>query len=149
MKMRTEIINNLAFSSVAMAMVIEKSKKIELAKSMLIMPFLAHSELLSYLAKGKTKIKGLDNLIIEKLPFFSNFNKRYYDNLSTSINSLQFLFETDVISIENNLAISKEKIKHVTDMGERAKKVSKASTNLAKILSEDASNLYLNLRIEL
>lgn len=147
--MRTESVNNLAFTSIAMAMVIEQAGKLELAKILLVMPFLTHSELLSYLAHGGTKIKGLDKLIIDKLPYFSNFNKRYYDNLVTSINAVQFLVEVDVISIENNLVVYNKKIEYEKYMGTRLNKVSKASRNLSKILSEDISNLYLSLRVEL
>lgn len=147
--MRTETINNLAFSSLAMAMVIQKAGKIELTKALLIMPFLAHKELLSYLANGKTKIKSIDKLIVDKLSCFSNFNNRYYDNLNTSINALQFLIEVDVISIENSFVISNESIEYKSSLGNRLMKASKASDNISKILSEDVSNLYLNLRIEL
>lgn len=147
--MRTETLNNLAFASVAIAMVIQKSGRIELAKVLLIMPFLAHKELLSYLASGKTKIKSLDKLIVDRLGCFSNFNNRYYDNLNTSINALQFLIEVDVITIEGSLVVSNENIEYASSLGERMKKASKASGNISKILSEDVSNLYLNLRIEL
>ena len=147
--MRTETLNNLAFASIAIAMVIQKSGKIELAKVLLIMPFLAHKELLSYLANGRTQIKSLDKLIVDKLGCFSNFNNRYYDSLNTSINALQFLIEVDVITIENSFAVSNENIEYISSLGERVKKASKASANISKILSEDVSNLYLNLRVEL
>lgn len=147
--MRTETLNNLAFASVAIAIIIQKSGRIELAKVLLIMPFLAHKELLSYLASGKTKIKSLDKLIVDRLSCFSNFNNRYYDNLNTSINALQFLIEVDVITIEGSFVVSNENIEYVSSLGERMKKTSKASENISKILSEDVSNLYLNLRIEL
>ena len=147
--MRTESFNNLAFTSVAMAMTIEKSGTLELSKALLIIPFLAHSGLLSYLANGNTKIKGIDKLIVDKLHCFSNFNNRYYDNIATSLNSIQFLCEVDIITIENSLLTSTKNIKYESSMGERLKKASKASSNLAKILGEDTSSLYLNLRIEL
>ncbi len=146
--MRTETLNNVAFASLAMSAVVEKSQKLELTKALLIIPFLAHKELLSYLANGKTQIRSLDKLIIDKLHCFSNFNKRYYDNLSTSMNAIQFLSETDMVSIENSYMISREKVGHLDAMGSRLKRASKASDNISKILSEDASNLYLNLRIE-
>ncbi|MCD2452410.1 DUF6521 family protein [Methylicorpusculum oleiharenae] len=147
--MRTEALNNLAFASLAIAMVVEKSGKLELTKALLIMPFLAHKELLSYLANGKTQVRSLDKLIVDKLHCFSNFNERYYDNLGTSLNALQFLSEVDVVSIENSHIVSREKIEYMSLMGTRSDKASKASHNLSKILSEDASSLYLNLRIEL
>jgi hypothetical protein len=147
--MRTESLNNLAFASLAMSIIIEKSQKLELTKSLLIMPFLAHKELLSYLANGKTQIRSLDKLIVDKLHCFSNFNKRYYDNLSTSINALQFLSEVDAVSIEGAYIVSKEEFEYVNSMGDRLRRAFKASDNISKILSEDASSLYLNLRIEI
>ena len=147
--MRTEHLNNLAFAALAIAIIIEKSKKLELTKALLIMPILANKELLSYLANGNITIKSLDKLIIDKLHCFSNFNKRYYDNLSTSINALQFLSEIDLISIENSHVVSKEKIENISSMGSRLNKASKASDNITRIFNEDSSNLYLNLRIEL
>lgn len=147
--MRTEALNNLAFASLAIAMVVEKSGRLELTKALLIMPFLAHKELLSYLANGKIRVKSLDKLIVDKLHCFSNFNNRYYDNLGTSLNALQFLSEVDVVSIDESHVVSKEKIEYTSSIGIRSEKASKASHNLSKILDEDASNLYLNLRIEL
>ncbi|AWF80232.1 hypothetical protein BTJ40_05075 [Microbulbifer sp. A4B17] len=147
--MRTETLNNLAFASLAMSIVVEKSQKLELTKALLIMPFIAHKELLSYLANGRTQIISLDKLIIDKLHCFSNFNKRYYDNLSTSINAIQFLSEVDMISIDKSCMVSMEKVEHPNSAGDRLKRVSKASDNISKILSEDASSLYLNLRIEI
>ena len=147
--MRTETLNNLAFSSLAISMVVEKSQELELTKALLIMPFIAHKELLSYLANGRTQIISLDKLIIDKLHCFSNFNNRYYDNMSTSINAIQFLSEMDMISIDNSSMISIKQVEHPNLVGDRLKKVSKASNNISKILSEDASGLYLNLRIEI
>lgn len=147
--MRTENLNNLAFASLAMSIVVEKSQKLELTKALLIMPFIANKELLSYLANGRTQIISLDKLIIDKLHCFSNFNKRYYDNLSTSINSIQFLSEVDMISIDNSCMISMKKVEYPNSVGDRLKRVSKASDNISKLLSEDTSNLYLNLRIEI
>ncbi|QEQ97418.1 three component ABC system middle component [Neptunomonas concharum] len=147
--MRTETLNNLAFSSLAISIVVEKSQELELTKALLIMPFIAHKELLSYLANGRTQIISLDKLIIDKLHCFSNFNKRYYDNMSTSLNAIQFLSEMDMISIDNSRMISIKEVEHSNSVGDRLKRVSKASNNISKILSEDASSLYLNLRIEI
>jgi hypothetical protein len=148
-QVRTESLNNLAFTSIAMAMTIEKSGSLEIPKTMLIMPFLSHFELLSYLANGRTQVKGLDKLIVDKLHCFSNFNNRYYDNIANSLNAIQFLCEVDALSLEGNIVTSINKIEYNSSMGSRIKKVEKASCNLAKVLSEDSSNLYLNLRIEL
>ncbi|NQY38160.1 MAG: hypothetical protein HRT37_25100 [Alteromonadaceae bacterium] len=148
-QMRTESFNNLAFTSIAMAMTIEKSVTLELSKALLIMPFLAHSELLSHLANGNTKIKGIDKLIVDRLHCFANFNNRYYDNITTSLNAIQFLCEVDTISIESGLITSMKNIEYESSMGSRLRKASKASSNLTKILSEDTASLYLNLRIEL
>lgn len=147
--MRTETLNNLAFASLAMSLVLEKSQKLELTKALLIMPFIAHKELLSYLAHGRTQIISLDKLIIDKLHCFSNFNKRYYDNLGTSINAIQFLSEIDMISVDGSHIVSKEKAEPLCSVGDRLKRVSKAANNISKILSEDESSLYLNLRIEI
>lgn len=147
--MRTETLNNVAFASLAIAFVAGKVEKMDLTKALLIMPILANKELTSYLANGRTKIKSLDKLIIDKLQCFSNFNKRYYDNLSTSINAIQFLSEMNVISVENSIISTKEKIDYASNMGTRLKLIYKASENIAELLSQETSNLYLNLRIEL
>ncbi|NSY32251.1 hypothetical protein DS891_01335 [Pseudoalteromonas sp. JC28] len=147
--MRAETLNNIAFASLAIAMVLNKSQKVELTKVFLIMPFVTNKELLSYLANGKTQLRSLDKLIVDKLHCFSNFNKRFYDGLSTSINSIQFLSEVDMVLIEENYVTSVEEIVYSKSMGNRLKKVYKASENISKILSEDASSLYLNLRVEI
>ena len=54
-----------------------------------------------------------------------------------------------MVLIENSYLVSMENVEYLDLMGARLKRVSRASENISKILSEDVSSLYLNLRIEI
>jgi hypothetical protein len=143
------IYNNIGIESVATVFVLQRMKSIPITKALLISPIISHRELLSYLSKSNVKIQSLEKLIIEKTSFFSNFNKRFYDNLCNSINTIQFLHEIELADIADNSISIRSEIQFNKDMGNRAEKIYKASANISKILAESAEKLYLNLRIEL
>lgn len=127
----------------------EINEEVELTKILLIMPFLSHRELTNYLSKANVKILSLDGLLIDKKSYFTNFNKRFYQSLPSTINSLQFLQDIEIIQIKENKVSLLKEITYNKEMGKRAEKVYKASKNIAKILKESNEKLYLNLRIEL
>lgn len=143
------IYNNIGIEAVAVCFVLQKINTLDLTKAILISPIVSHRDLLNYLSHGNVKIQSIEKLIIEKTSFFSNFNKRFYDGLCGSINALQFLHEIELAEIADKKISIKSEIKFSNEMGKRAEKIHKASENIAKILSEGAEKLYLNLRVEL
>ena len=105
--------------------------------------------MLSYLSRKSTKINSFDKLVIEKTSFFSNFNKRYYDSLSITINALQYLNDQGYIEFKDNEVHMIKPMGYSKEMGTRTNKIFLASKNINVILDELVEKLYLNLRIEL
>lgn len=141
--------NNIGIEAVTIMLVVQQTSSIPISKVFLILPIVTHRELLNYLSKKNARIQGMEKLIIDKTSCFSNFNKRFYDNLCSTINAIQFLNEIGVIKIDDGIMSVKSIIPYDISMGKRAEKVNKASSNIAKVLSDSVEKLYLNLRIEL
>lgn len=141
--------NNIGMGTLAIASVMNHAKELPISKAMLILPFITHRALLSYLCRKTTKIRSIEKLIIERTVFFANFNRRFYDNLTLSINSIEFLNDIELISISNSMVKLKTTLEYDKSMGERLNKIYNSSENIAHILNENIENLYLNLRIQL
>lgn len=141
--------NNFGIVSIALHSTIYELGELSLAKAMLIMPFYAHKPLTDYLARKNVQILSIEYLIALKIEYFSNFNDRYEDASVETIYAIQYLIETKIISFRNGILICNVPFKYDSKMGKRAKKISKASKNMAKIMNEDSSKLYLNLRVDL
>jgi len=147
--MNLENYNNIGITSIAINSVLSRSKELPLSKALLIMPLFTSKALTAHLSRKTTEIKSIEKLISEKTPLFSNFNKRYYDSLTNSINAIQLLIETNQISILDDKLISKQSFQYKKSMGKRAEKINTTSQNISKLLNENIEKLYLNLRIEL
>jgi hypothetical protein len=147
--MNKPMYNNIGVAAIGIQFVLQYNNSMSLAKSLLIMPFLVHKELLNYLSNGNVNTKSLEALIVDKTSCFANFNKRYYDNLCTSLNAVQFLNESELIQIKGSTITSASVFNYDQSMGSRALKISKASKNIASILDDSIEKLYLNLRVEL
>ena len=147
--MNGKLYNNLGICSLSIAFTLQHVNRLSLSQALLIMPIIAHEELLQYMARKSTNFNSIEQLIVRKSECFLNFNARFYDGLTASINSIQFLSEMDFIKIEGGYAISKETIELENSMGNRAKNIFNASSRIAKFVTSNSSNLYTNLRIEL
>lgn len=142
--------NNIGICSSALITILrEFNREVELPKLFLIMPFLSHKQLTNYLSRGNVNILSLDSLLIDKKSYFTNFNKRFYQSLPLTINTLQYLHDIEIIQIKENKVNLVKNIQYNNAMGKRAEKIYKASKNIVKILNESNEKLYLNLRIEL
>jgi len=147
--MSLSLYNNFGVSVLAITAVLNESYSLPMSKITLIFPLINHQEMLNYLSRKSTNVKSLDKLIVEKTVFFSNFNKRYYDSLSTTINALQYLFDQGYIEFKNNEVHLIKPMEYSKKMGDRSKKIFLASKNISLIFNEMVEKLYLNLRIEL
>lgn len=147
--MRKSHYNNIGVSSFALVYVLMQSKELSLAKLLLVYPFVSHKELLSYLGNSNASILSIEQLIIQKPSFFSNFNKRYYSHIPLFFNSIQYLYDAGYIDIRKSSVILKRDLPIDSSLGKRVNKIYKGSENLSLILEESASILYLNLRVEL
>lgn len=147
--MNKHIYNNIGVASVAIMSTLKHCKSLSLTKIFLIMPFVAHQEIITYIGRKTTRIQSIEKLISDRINCFSNFNKRYYDNLCLTINALQLLNDIDYVTISEGCVELRKNMVYHKDMGERVFKIFKASENMALLLQGDDSVLYLNLRIEL
>lgn len=147
--MSLSLYNNFGVGVLAITAVLNESHSLPMSKITLIFPLINHQEMLNYLSRKSTNVKSLDKLIVEKTVFFSNFNKRYYDSLSTTINALQYLFDQGYIEFKNNEVRLIKPMEYSKKMGDRSKKIFLASKNISLIFNEMVEKLYLNLRIEL
>lgn len=147
--MKNDYYNNIGIGTVALGLVLNENKEIELSKLFLIFPLVSHQKLLAYLCHSTTQILSLEKLIVEKISFFSNFNKRYLDSIALTMNALQYLHEMGYIRIEENKVLLIKEFVLDKKMGARAGRIDKASHNISKILESESVKLYLNLRVEL
>ncbi|TVZ22269.1 hypothetical protein JM84_1160 [Dokdonia sp. Hel_I_63] len=141
--------NNIGIASIAIHSVLSLSQELSLSEVLLIMPLFSSKSLTAHLSRKTTEIKSIEKLISEKTTLFSNFNKRYYDTLTNSLNAVQFLIETNKISIIDGNLMNNQHFMFDKSMGKRADKIYSASENVSKLLIENTEKLYLNLRIEL
>ena len=141
--------NNIGVGTIAIGAVLSISKELSVAKATLVMPFITHKESLYYLARATTKVPSIEKLIAEKTSYFSNFNARYYDALTLSFSSIQYLTEMGYARLEKGILYTTMPIEYDTKMGTRAKKIFQASNNVSAILKGSDKTLYLNLRIQI
>jgi len=147
--MNGKLYNNLGICSLSIAFTLQHVDCLSLSRALLIMPIIAHEELLQYMARKSTNFNSIEQVIVRKPECFSNFNARFYDGLTVSLNAIQFLSEMAFIKLEGREIISTEAINYEESMGKRAKKIFNASSHIADFVSSDTVNLYTNLRIEL
>ena len=138
--MKFETYNNIGFSLISFLSIIKNMNSLEYSKSLLILPIVLHDPLINYLKDGRTVIKGIEDLILSKVEYFLNYNDRYFNYLSLSLNTIMFIpikEEIEKINFNDN------------ELGNRTKNVYKASNNIVKILQEDVKELYFKLRVEI
>lgn len=71
------------------------------------------------------------------------------DSLVMTMNSIQYLNDAGYIDISDGVVKLVKPFEYDSKMGKRANSIFKASDNIAKLLAETESKLYLNLRVEL
>ncbi|MBD3342821.1 MAG: hypothetical protein GF353_27230 [Candidatus Lokiarchaeota archaeon] len=147
--MNIDFYNNIGIGVISIGSVLNHYEKLSIAKACLILPFISHQEMLRYLSRKTTKIKSIEKLIADKTSYFSNFNKRYYDALCLTFNSLQYLNDTGYIKFLDGNIFLRKPFEQNNKLGNRANKIFSASKNVAFLLNENTYNLYLNLRVEL
>jgi len=147
--MKNDIYNNLGIGIISIASVINIMQSMSLDKVFLIIPFFTHQELLNYLGKSGSDIKSIEQIMSDKINCFSNFNKRYFDSLVLSMNSIQYLIDMEYVDFNSGNLFLKKDLVYDKQMGDRANKIYKAANNVAKLLSDNSCNLYLNLRVEI
>ncbi|MCP1996175.1 three component ABC system middle component [Flavobacterium sp. HSC-61S13] len=141
--------NNIGIGIVTISSVLNLDTQLSIAKITLILPLVTHNECLNYLARSTTQVTSIEKLIAEKTNYFSNINLRYYDSLSLTFSSLQYLIEMGYIEIKDGIIYKIKTLEYNSKMGKRAKKIFQAANNIVSLLSANEDKLYLNLRIQL
>lgn len=144
--------SNELLTGIAIISILKITKKLEITKCLLIEPLLSYKSIRDYLKNAKSKVRSIEELMVKQNIVFSNFNKRFQDKLSLSINSIMLMEQLRLIKIENNeLVFTGDKFDfNEKSLGKAAQDVIATSSNLSEILTkEGASSLYLSLRVEL
>lgn len=147
--MSGKLYNNIGICALGIGFTLNHLKVLSLSRAILITPIIAHRALLQYMARKTTALLSVEQLIIRNPEYFVNFNSRFYDGLTVSVNAIQFLYEMRIIDFKEGNINLQELIEYDKAMGERARKIFDASPNIAKLVNSDLVTLYSNLRIKL
>ncbi|BEU98359.1 DUF6521 family protein [Acidovorax sp. DW039] len=142
--------NNIGLAAIAISETLAKATNgMTLSKVPLIFPTVMHRQTLSYLSRKNINISGFTSLFIEHPEFFTNFWRRYEVSLATSFNAILLLNEIGVTHLEGRTLSFIRPITAIDSMGARAQKISRAASNVERMLESSPEELYLNLRIKL
>jgi hypothetical protein len=143
--------SNEILTGIAILSVLKISQKLEITKCLLIEPLLSYKSIRRHLKTRTIKVRSIEELIVKNNVFFSNFNERFQEKLPLSINSILLFSQLELITIENQFLIFNGDDFDFNEktLGEVAKSIIATSSNLSEILKEEASSLYLSLRVEL
>lgn len=144
--------NNELIGAISILSVLKYCDNIEFAKSLIIIPLFSYDGVIRFLKNKKTIAKSIYEFILKNNLGIANINKRFYEHLQLSVNSIFLLKELQFIEIINdNIVYSGDEFDLTNEaLGDHAKDVITASKKLADILKkEDASDIYLSLRIEI
>lgn len=140
--------NNAGIAAVAIGCVLNHTQTLSLAKALLIMPIVMHSETTKFLASERTRSREIASLVAIRPDFVHNFNRRFDSSLVHSINAIQLLHELGYVTFDSYLA-RQTNFDCTGEFGKRALLIEKASSEIANLLQSSEEELYLNLRIEL
>jgi len=144
--------NNEVLTGIAILSVLYQVKELEISKALLVQPILSYSGVLNFVKKKNTKIRSIEELIVKKSLQFTNFNKRYFESMGLSMNSILLMKQFGFLDIQDDKLIC-GKIKFDLGnetLGDRAIDIIKGASNISNAIDKgEASNLYLSLRIEL
>jgi hypothetical protein len=141
--------NNLGIDAFAISAVLEEAEFLTFPRLMLILPIVAHRDMVRQLAHGKFRVIGFEQYFIEQTQYFYNFAERYQACLAPTVNALQLLNEIGSLELRADGAAIAEPIPITTAMGNRADRIHRASPNIAALIAGSVEVFYLNARIEL
>ncbi|WP_429930423.1 three component ABC system middle component [Agrobacterium vitis] len=141
--------NNLGINAFAIAAVLKHAEFLTLPKVALILPVVAHREMVKKLSNRSFRFVSFEQYLIDNIEQFYNFNDRYVSSLTPTLNALQFLCEIGVVRLKDDGAMIASVLPFDASMGKRAERVERASANIAALVSGNADIFYLNARIKL
>ncbi|HFD2044090.1 three component ABC system middle component [Clostridium perfringens] len=147
-----EFQSNEILTAISILSSLRSVEKMEIMKCLLIEPLFSYKSIRTYVKRANSKVRSIEELIIKKNVVFSNFDKRFIEKLPLSINAILLLVQLKLIKIDGKYLIfdGEEFDFNEKSLGKIAQEAIIVSDRLAKILiEEEASSLYLSLRIEL
>lgn len=140
---------------VCLIILLLKERNVELSRLMIICTLLADSRFVRYL-KSNIPINSLEQIIQNKITWFSNFNQRYLELLPVVLNSLVILQKENILILSKNsisLKIEKkEQIKRLDTevLGERIKEINSIIPQLFVLLNNyDTKRMYKLFNVRL
>ncbi|RKN79157.1 three component ABC system middle component [Paenibacillus ginsengarvi] len=152
MNHQSDLYNNEFICAISIYSVLLHSDLLSISKAMLIFPFVSHQGTLDFLKNKNTSIRGLEEFMLKKPGFFSNFNDRFYSFMVLSLNSIMFLKEAGLVHlVDSKLSVTQSDTLtfNKETVGARALSIVEAAPKLAKILISEEKNLYLQLKVRL
>lgn len=144
--------NNEMSTAIAILSVLKNIPSLEITKVLLIDTLLSYKSVRMNLKKKNSNIRSIEELVIKNSLALSNFNQRFKERFTLSINAIFLLQQLKLVQIDGNKII----FTGVTfdfnnkELGKFTSDLISSSDKLADILSkEEVSKLYLCLRIEL
>ncbi|MFT8953099.1 MAG: three component ABC system middle component [Gluconobacter sp.] len=141
--------NNLGIDAVAISAVLEKAEFLTFPRLMVILPIVAHRDMVRQLANARFRVVSFEQYFIEKTQYFYNFADRYRACLAPTVNALQLLNEIGCLELRADGAAIASPLPMTPAMGNRAGRIYRASSNIAALISGSVDVFYLNTRIEL
>ncbi|MBC9785947.1 hypothetical protein H1S01_15790 [Heliobacterium chlorum] len=149
---KRSVVNNEFIGALSIYYVLIHLKEISVSKAMLILPFVAHKGTVDFLKNKNTIINSLEELMVKKPTFFSNYNQRYYSFLPITFNSIALLLEIKLVRLYKNKIIISKNVpmpSSSSNIGVRAYNIIQSSFKLAHVLRDEEINLYLQLRVQI
>ena len=145
--------NNEAIATVAIGQFMKLHRTIDVAKIMLVLPFILHDSSVRALRSNSNK-RSLEEYIVQNPNSIVGFNNRYLDLIPISINAITILKESNIIRIQNGmLSYNNSTIfnpESIVKIGTRAKYLFPAIESLSELMkTADTNSFYLKLKIQL
>ncbi|WP_404478333.1 three component ABC system middle component [Novosphingobium sp. BL-52-GroH] len=141
--------NNLGIDAFAISAVLEKAEFLTFPRLMLILPIVAHRDMVRQLANARFQVVSFEQYFIEKTQYFYNFAERYQACLAPTVNALQLLNEIGSVELHADGAAIAAPMPITAATGNRVDRINRASSNIATLIAGSADVFYLNARIEL
>lgn len=144
------VYNNEAIASCIFLSILNNVKKLDIARSCLILPFLLDDRTVSYLLKNQDAHLELEQLIKEQSRLFTSFNKRYLSLLPVTINSLVLLSNSNQVNLGSEIANNTILNLESKNLGDRFNKIEEIIPKLLLMLEKHTTvQLYKTLKIQL
>ncbi|GAL86837.1 hypothetical protein BTG_19640 [Sporocytophaga myxococcoides] len=142
------VYHNELLGLIAVDAVLQRTKLISHAKSLLILPLLFHNETLNYILENK--ITNIEEIVTKRCKLISNFEIRYYSFLPITINAIYLGSSLGYLNVnEDGLGYIQNNGTSREDLGMRANKLINAAPLVGEILNEDAIRLYSFLHLKI